>query len=193
MDGQAERAGFEIDERHLDGGFRLRRRGHRAVHAGERGVQVEGIGPAEGGRQRPHRGVYLLGGNRRVAGRRVDVAPALGAGLGLDADEQATLDRGHAVHAVDRRAERDVDENRLDCRDSHGAPSMASWAGRVNGAAPAVLEEVGSVDAARGQESAKLAEPGRLDLTDPLAGQAEPPADRLQLFRGITLQSEAPP
>ena len=54
VDRQAERTGFEVDERHLDGGLRLRGLGHRAVHAGEGGVQVEGIGADEGRRHRPY-------------------------------------------------------------------------------------------------------------------------------------------
>src|SRR2546425_6403152 len=76
--------------------------------------------------------MHLLRGNRRVAGRRIDIPPALEPGLGLDPDEEAALDRGHAVHAVDRRAQRDVDDDRLDRGDPHRR-SMSPRLSCVNG------------------------------------------------------------
>src|SRR5207237_8144283 len=63
--------------------------------------------------------VDVVGRDGRVAGRRIDVAPALEAAVRRHANEHAALNGGDAVNAVDRRTERHVDEDRLDGGDSH--------------------------------------------------------------------------
>src|SRR5688572_4404178 len=56
---------------------------------------------------------------------------------------------------------------------------------------PPKLQQVGGVDAARGQQRAQLANAGGLDLPHALAAQREPLADRLQRLRWIALEAEA--
>ena len=61
------------------------------------------------------------------------MAPPLGSGIRGHADQNAPLDRGDAVNAADRLAERNVDEDWLDCFYSHDVASMALPPARVKG------------------------------------------------------------
>jgi len=65
--------------------------------------------------------VDVVHGFERVAGCRVDVAPAVDAIVGDHVDEHAALDRGDAVDARDGLPQRDLDDHRLDLDDAHHA------------------------------------------------------------------------
>ena len=123
MDRNAEGTCLEVEERHLDRGNRLGHPARRLIHSGQRRMDVERVGAGQRGRETAHCHVDVVGRHRRVARRGIDVAPALDAGVRRHPNEQAALDGGDAVHAVDRRPERHVDEDRLDGGDSRDAES----------------------------------------------------------------------
>src|SRR5262249_36183614 len=72
----------------------------------------------------------VVGRRRRVSRRRIDVAPALDAVAGSDANEHAALHGGDAVHAPHRLAEGDVHQERVDVGDLHpgySRPPLPPW------------------------------------------------------------------
>src|SRR5439155_12840636 len=56
-----------------------------------------------------------------------------------------------------------------------------------------ILRQIGRVDPARLQQAAQLPESRHLQLPHALAAEREPLSDRLQRFRRIALEPEAPP
>jgi hypothetical protein len=120
VDGEPDRAPLQVAQGHLDGGLGLVALRHGSVHDGEGMAEVEGIEAKQPGRQPDDGLADLLRRHEGVAGRRVHVAPALGALVRGHAHEDAPLDGGGAVHAGHRPAHGDVDDHGLDGDDSHG-------------------------------------------------------------------------
>ena len=124
VDGDAERAPLDVEQRHLDRGLRLEALRRFTIHAGQRPMDVERVLAHERGRQALRRVVDVRRGHAGVARRRIHVAPALDALVRRRPARARSAARWSVRARPDGLGQRDLDEDGLDRDDAHGGRIM---------------------------------------------------------------------